>query len=470
MNARLVIILVLLVTSLAAQDAVPDVHTVRAGSLTYDLKRPATLVPADAEELALWLDAYSGPLLVLGVIEHGTPVSAGDVLVRLDLAPFEEQLAQARYDLEQSEAELERVLVESRLQEAAAADQMDRATKDLEWARRRFKGYLEEEKAHREERDRLALLGIESSLKNQKQELAQLERMYGEDELVDATEEIVIERQRRAMAMAVARAELGKQERDYNIRVDRAIKDEAQEADMAKKEREFERNRKLAEIARARREVKPDRARRELDKKRKLVRELQADREKLQIRAPRSGIFLHGKADAAPGTGILERGSSLQNRRTFGTLARPGRLQAIADIPESKLFAVRSGAAGELRPTADPDTVMCGRLEVPIMPTGRAGEENTYRSTVAFDEVDPRFRPGMRGELRVILRTPASSLLIPKGFVTKDGPKTIVLARSGDDQEFRPREVELGPANDEMVVIEKGLALGDEVHKKQEAK
>ncbi|MHC4100939.1 MAG: HlyD family secretion protein, partial [Planctomycetota bacterium] len=143
---------------------------------TIDLK--GILVPADASEISLWLERYRGELLVLEVAAHGSFVNEGDVLIRFDTTPIDEQIRQAEFDFDHARQKLDHTERENRIQEEAAQAGLGRAEKDAEWAARKLNAYLEKEKAFKLEEIRLRNQSWQHNLEDQRDELEQLEQMY----------------------------------------------------------------------------------------------------------------------------------------------------------------------------------------------------------------------------------------------------------------------------------------------------
>ncbi len=386
------------------------------GGAATALSLEGRLVPADAAPIALWLEAYRGELLVLEAVPNGTYVNAGDVLIRFDLETIDEQIRQAEFDLAQAELAFAAAREEERLDDEAARDEVTRASREAEWAARRLQGYLGPEQAFRDEELRLRRQSTQHNLEDQGDELKQLEQMYREDELVDATEAIVHMRARRRLAQSTAWADLGRQRDDYTIGHDEVMRREGLELESAQKQAALERRRRSAELREERCAAGEARGRFDLDKQRNGLEELRRDRAALGVRAPRGGLVLHGEAGAAPGSALLERGGRAPLFKTIMTVAAPEALLVVAEVPEGSLSGAlgAGGEAVEVTVAAAPGYVAVGRLTVAALPTSRKGEENQYRAEVSLDRRDPRLKPGMRctvtaaggGDARAVARIP----------------------------------------------------------------
>ncbi len=379
---------------------------------TLDLE--GTLVPAEVAAIALWPERYREELLVLEVIPHGSFVNQGDVLIRFDTGRIDDQIRQEEFELEQAKQKLDRSEAEGRIAQEASRDELARAEREAEWAARRLQGYMEKEKGFQQESIRLNEQAQQNWIADQRDELEQLEKMYREDELVDATEEIVLKRSRRDLGASTARAALSHQQNEYTLSVPEAIKQQGLELDAAQKRAALERQQRSAVLAQASREDGIARAKFDLAKQQANLDELKRDRELLVVRAPRGGLLLHGEPESAPGTGVLERGSRPGLFKTIMTVADPDRLLVIVNVPEPSLGTARSGTAARITVAAAPRFETVGRLEVEALPASRGGDgQNFYRGKVAIDAREPRLRPGMRCKVSVAADQPSVSAAPP---------------------------------------------------------
>ncbi len=365
------------------------------------LERQGTLVPAEASEVKLALEAYSGPLELLEVVAHGTPVRAGDVLARCKLDSIDEAIVAAERDLRSTEIRQQNTRESARLEIEAfdvrladAADAIEDAEKALDlWE----KTEIELKRRGIELNDGYTQDGLE----DQRDELAQLEKMYTADELTDATEEIVLKRARRQLARSEIGYELQKARRRIDEEVGdpqtlkqkkRAVRDARTGRERLVRQLEMEKRSRDDQLSRLEPELKAARDR---------VEQLRRDRERLTLRASQAGIVLHGAIDdykpgRAPSRHVV--GGSLAARGTFFTVAKPGAMVVALDIPESHVLKLTQGMAVKVTPTADGARSMVGRLRYERFPSPRsaAAGENSYDGSVELDATEPSFVAGMR--------------------------------------------------------------------------
>lgn len=445
----------------AAAAAAPKAAVARRGSLRATLQRPGRLVPVEPVEVKVELEVYTGELKILEVAAHGSPINAGDILLRLSTEKLDEQVARGEFDLAQAERKAAIADEQAGLAEAAARDELQRSESELEWARRRLQGYLEHELAFDQEQERLGKQATQNGLEDQQDELGQLEKMYKEDELVDATEEIVLKRSRRGFAQSQAWAKLAERRQQYQLEYPKAMERQRLELETQLKVKAAERVGRAQELARTERELSLQRTRFELERQQRDLGKLRADRDRLTVRASRAGLVLHGEPDAAPTNKTLAVGGRVGPGAVLMTIADPDRLEIRTEIPETHLFRATSGKAASAKLAAIPDRELTGSIRVDPLPTSREADKNLYRAVVAIAKPDPRHRPGLGCEVTIVLDAVQDAVLAPLAAISeRDGVRFARVAKA-EAGPFEERRVVVGPDDGRDVVIEQGVEAGE---------
>lgn len=151
--------------------------------------------------------------------------------------------------------------------------------------------------------------------------------------------------------------------------------------------------------------------------------------------------------------------------------------QPLAEIPnlaemEAEVFVLEADAGG-LAPGKRAEVVLESRPDVawpaeirrvdPLAKPRLRGSPVQYFAVILkLARTDPQaMKPGQRVRATLILQERESAITVPRQAVSeRDGKKIVYVHRSG---RFEPVEVTLGPASMGRVVIEKGIAPGDEV-------
>jgi len=436
----------------------PPSAVAKKGTVRSTLERDGTFVPAGADELKLDLDNYRGELAIVDVLPHGSFVNEGDVILRLDPSGIDERLEADAMALERAQMAMRHAEEGARMRAEADAEALARAETAAARAAKRLRGYREHEKGFEDESERMMIQSREYRLEDQKDELDQLEKMYSEDELVDATEEIVLKRSRRSFAQAQQSRDLAERRRVYDKEWYDSWREEDLVRDAENKAADLERTKLNQQMAREKSESDLAEKRYQLEQQKKKFEELKKDREKFAVRSPRRGILLHGAAEDAP-WGRLEKGSQLKNKGVFATVGDPKQLKVVTNIPEKDVLKIKTGAAVEVKPAAAEDAKLIGRIEVEYLPT----KGNVFKATVQLDQADLRVRPGFACKATVILEEERDAVIVPEAaLVERDGAKFVRCAKT-EAGPFEERQVVAGLSDGENVVIREGVAEGEYV-------
>ncbi|MEW6744846.1 MAG: hypothetical protein AB1486_18990 [Planctomycetota bacterium] len=433
-----------------------------------ELERSGTFVPAKATVIELWPQAYSGELLVMEAVPHGSPVNEGDVIARLWTRPIDEQLQQAELDLDSTRIAHENTVERAEIDEQAAREALENARASLERAQRAFEGYEQHELAFRARSAEMSEMWARHSIEDQEDELAQLEAMYREDELTDATEEIVLKRSRRDLARSRESFKMQQDRRKYEVAFSEAIQTAAQREAVKNQKAGLERLMRSQELERRARRDGLVRSEDSFRKKREHLERLRQDRELFTIRAPRSGVLLHGSpGDYEPGKVAprYEKGSTARTRTGLFTIHQPGKLEVAIDIPEPKMATTHPGMAAKIRTVYDPAVEVIGALRTERFPSAASAGagENSYAARVEFDAPLPGIQPGMRAKVAIVLEALEGVIVLPKAAVFGTGDEAHCYVARAGSEDFQEVAVKLGPSNEKEIVITEGVTAGDRV-------
>jgi hypothetical protein len=377
MKPHALIVLFLLVSLVSAQEAQPNVVAAWKDTVRDEFVRKGTFIPAEASEISLDLQVYRGELILEEVLSHGRLVNKGDVIARFRMKWIDEQLRGDEMSVKRTEMDLLHAQEKARMQAQSAAAALERSERDAGRAAKRLKGYREHEKGFEDENERLSVQIREHRLDDQSDELKQLEKMYSEDELVDATEEIVLKRQRRNFARSQSSFDLSERRRKHRKEYYEVWREEDLEMDARHKAEALERTRRSQALDREKTESDLAKRSYEVEKARTRLADLRGDRGQLVVRAPQAGLLLHGAADDAPWSSHLERGHKAKNRSVLMTVADPKQLKVVTTIDEPGILKVQRETAVEVEPSALEDLKLPGRLVVEYLP-GKGGNFDAH--------------------------------------------------------------------------------------------
>ncbi|MEQ8766550.1 MAG: hypothetical protein RL885_21735 [Planctomycetota bacterium] len=446
------------------EDEIP-VLVLKRSDYSQTLERNGTFIPAVASEIEIDPKAYSGALRWREILPHGTLVRAGDRVGRFEMESIEEQIEAAKREVDSARRSLQNTKIEIGLEEASEELGLERTRAERDDAARSLEGWLKHELDFARRSAEMSQQSFEDNIQDQKDELAQLESMYREDELTDATEEIVLQRSRRSLARSLARFELSKEQRAYS---DQEIPHQTagRRRNLAAREQALHAAVKKAEIAREGRQLRIEAAERALKEKEEKLAELEHDRGLLDVVAPRDGMLLHGGVeDYHPGKVAPrhEVGSAASPRQAILTVADPDRFEVACDVPESKVLDLRSGQVATVTSALLPGQSRMGKLRLERFPSPRSasGAENSYEALVILTEPLPGIVAGQRAKVTLETETQEDVFVLPRSAIFTSGSDAYCWV--SQDGAFQKIPVTVGRGDAQQAIVRGELKAGQSV-------
>lgn len=186
----------------------------------------------------------------------------------------------------------------------------------------------------------------------------------------------------------------------------------------------------------------------------RMIDEIRRDRKvpaKITFDAPSDGIVIERTAIpgsmAAPGD-VLFR------------IADTSDVWMVADVPESQLRQVSSGAAASVKIAALPGMPIAGSVEL-VYPEIRE-ETRTAKVRVRLPNADGRLLANMFGEVEISTGDPDPVVTIPNDAIIDTGRRQMVFVDKGEGR-FEPRDVAVGSRGTSRSQIRTGLSQGERV-------
>jgi len=133
-------------------------------------------------------------------------------------------------------------------------------------------------------------------------------------------------------------------------------------------------------------------------------------------------------------------------------------------VRETDIHRVEKQQQVSVRVDAYPDMRLTGRVSlIGALAETEAERRGTkyFGVTIEIDQSEPRLRPGMTARVEILAEQRESAVFVPVDAVfERDGRTLCYVARGGEVEE---REVVLGPASVDHVVVEQGLRPGERV-------
>ncbi len=446
-------------------------------TLKVEPKRLKVVVPVDGtfvarkmEEVALRPKAWA-EFEIEDVIEHGAKVHKGQRLIKFD----DDKINDAIQDLEleqrvndlaimRAEEEMPRMEKSLKLDFGDADRAADHAKADL-------KRYNDLDRPMALKSAEFMVKYYNFMLDYEKDELNELEKMYKADDLTEATEEIVLKRQRNSVEFAQFSLENAKLESEEMTKVriprmDIRMKEQLDRTAIAK--------------ARAQMALSLDlnRARYELEQRKKMrTKSLErhtkilGDKELMEIESPADGIVFYGQcvngrwADTPSLINRYKPKNNVTGNAILMTIVESRPLWIISTIDEGKRPDVSDGQKIKVALPLEGSDRLSGEVKS-ISPIPVAPGKFEINFEVQQDQVPDWVVAGMSCKVQITTYDKADALAVPKKAVhdDKDDPdQHYVWLVDPDDAEAKPerRTVKLGKRKDEDVEILKGLKKGD---------
>jgi len=230
-----------------------------------------------------------------------------------------------------------------------------------------------------------------------------------------------------------------------------------------------ERANRMSSIARA--ELRGNRALRILDR-------AQREIEQATIRSPINGIFIRTRSFNWRSQAMVEPrpGEDIRRGQELGTIPDLDSLVVRTQVPESYLLRVARGTRAVVQFDAHEGLELTGHISSignvaidreasaggTIIQTEGFSGQKVFEVLVQLDEVDPRLRPGITAQVRIVLDSRTGVLTIPIEAIQTEDAVTSVLVLTPDGRSTL-RQVKLGDHNSTDVIVLEGLQSGERV-------
>jgi RND family efflux transporter MFP subunit len=410
-----------------------------------------------AQTIDVLCEVEGQQIKIVEMLPEGTPVTAGQVVIRLDASEISRLLIEQEIKLKRADAQAKTAKAAFEIQKNKNASAIAQANLALKLAELDRKKYMEGE-----------YMVLVNDLKGSIA-LAQADLQETQDTL-EYFRNLVkhgfrTPEQLRAKAQVVMRAQYYLNRDEEKLRVLEQFTRERQEVELTAKAaeatRELERVQSSSEAELARAAVDLEAAEVTARLEQSVVEKLQQQLEGCIIRAPQDGVVIYDNRSSR-----IQLGAMVHFQQKLFSLPDLNQMQVECYIHESVVKQVKPGLEAELRLDAFPNLALHGRVK--NVATFRDSDRyytqgvKSYRTIVQMDQVpDVALKPGMTAEVRILVGELPDVLIIPlQAVAERDGRYyCYVLGPSG----FERRGVSIGENNDAFVEIRQGLAQGDQV-------
>jgi len=445
------------------RDAEDLTFAVRRGPLVISLTESGTI---QAQEKIVIKNEISGRTTILSIIDEGTMVKEGDLLVELDSSELEEQLFAQQIKVQNADA----VFVKSRedlaITKNQAASDTEKAENTLRFAEQDLEKYIKGEYPQQLREAEVRITLAEEDLQRAEETL-KWSRVLFEQKLISQTERQADElaAKKAALDLELARSQMDLLKEHTNKRELAQLKSDAKQASMSleRVQRKAKANILQAEADFAAKEAE---FKRQTDKLAEIKEEITMAR----VLAPSDGLVVyatstqrrhHHMASNEP----LAPGREVREQEPLIHLPDTRKMMAGIKVHESHVKKVTVGMPAHITVDALPNTNFVGYVHhIAPLPDPSSFWSNPdlkiYDTDVYIEDGSEGLRNGMTCEVEVIAETHENALYIPiQSVVRLDGKPTAYAV--DEKQVVTPRTISVGADNNRMVHVLGGLEEGE---------
>jgi len=394
-------------------------HTIGRGDLKVSVTEQGTLESSDNKEIRC---KVQGTSTVIWVVDAGTQVKPGDVLVKLDRSQIEDKINQQKIAYEKARADFTQAETDASVAKIAITEYVE--------------GTFQSELKTLQKDQKVA----ESNLRAARNMLEHTTRMFRKGYV----SQLEVERQQ--FAVEQAQLELDVKNTAINV-LEKFTKvkklEELQGALTAAQ----------AKLASATAALELEKAR--LDRENRQL-------ENCTIRAENSGMVIYPSAAEWRETPDITEGATVREDQVLLMIPDLSKMQVKVGIHESRIDQITIGMPARVKMR---DTTINGKVSKiasVTRPTGWwTGNIVKYDTIIALDS-QTGLRPGMSAEVDVIIANHQNVVTIPVAAVLEQDEKHFCWVKTENSSAQR-RALKLGDSNDQFIVVKDGVKEGDKV-------
>jgi multidrug resistance efflux pump len=430
---------------------VPATAEATRGELSIVIERAARVEPIASVPVRLELESFGGPVTVKDITRRSGPAKAGDMVAVLEGKDFERGLDDLRVQVEETRRRLAMQREERSMKARQVAAGLERAELAARLAAQSLELHRDYESAKSLEMADLGLKGQMDSLRDARDELAQLEKMYAGTSLQSETKDIVLDRARRGVERSETYSKYAKRDNEIFKAIRhpneaRRVEDAAKDAALALEAASL--GQRLGEIRETLDMAQAERGLRDLERR---LERMEGDGRRMTVKSPSDGYLVVKLRDV---------GAQLQPRQELAEVVDLGRLRVRGTLNADAMRFAKVGDVVDVWFPARPEVAAKAEIDEVVAVGAPEGEGASFAFTATLREPDASLLPGI--EARVLVRANlADRLTVPsKALSQSKGRFTVKVMKDGATAE---REVRVGASDGTRTEVIAGLEAGDAV-------
>jgi HlyD family secretion protein len=401
-----------------------------------------------------------GKTTILTLVEEGTRVKKGDLLVELDASSLIDARVDQQIRVQNTEAAFVGARENLAVVENQAKSDIDKAELAFDFAKQDLRKYVEGEYLNQRKEMESQITLAKEELQTAEEKLKWSQKLK-EKEYISQTELQIDElsAHKNKLNLELAENNLRLLEDFTHPRNLAELESDVNQADMA-----LERtNRKArADMVQAEAELKAKES--EFERQKDKLKKNEEQIAKTKIYAPADGLVIY--ATSAQSRGFrgnqepLTEGSAVNEQQELIYLPTATAVKAVVKVHETSLQKVKAGLPVVVTVDALPGRTFTGRVEkIAPLPDAQMMWMNpdlkVYNTEVYLEGEGDYLKTGMSCKAEIIIEEYKEAIYIPVQAVLRIGGEPTVYVLSS--REFEPRKVEIGLDNNRMIRIIKGL-------------
>jgi RND family efflux transporter MFP subunit len=399
-------------------------------------------------------------LKILWLVEEGKLVAPGEKLIQFDPAPFQKELDTARARAQELTGEADQARLAVSALDLKSSEDLQTKKSNAELSERELSTLVNTTAPLTVQESVNEVELRERNLKEAETKLAGLEPFVEKGYVSQEEYRAALMRRDQAAAdLRLARAKHAALVHETNPDLIRRKTEETQ-AGRATLQIEAER----ARVERAQAEAASRVATARLEEARRQIAEAEKKIAASTVAARGPGLAVHSEAfDKGGERRKIRVGDAVWGGTTVVTLPDLTQLEIEGRVPESEIHLLLAGQKAEVVLDAFPNRELSGLLRsIGSVGASEKNESRSFPVTIALDQSDPRFRPGMIARATVLCGRVENALFVPIEAVHSDDNGSFVFLVSAIGKPAR-RHVTLGTNTSQYVEVREGLKAGDVV-------
>ncbi|MEW6250286.1 MAG: efflux RND transporter periplasmic adaptor subunit, partial [Planctomycetota bacterium] len=449
-------------TRFAAGMASAPTYAAERGPLTISVSESGTI---KSQEQVILKNEVEGQTTLIYLIPEGTRVAKDQLLAELDASKLQDDRVEQQIKVDNAEAAFIQATENLAVVKNQAESDTSKAELTYRFAQEDVKKYLEGEfpQAVLEADSKITIAREDAERAAEK--LRWSERLY-EEKYISQTElqadSLAKKKAELDLTVAIAAKEL--LEGYTHARELAQLESDVEQAKLALERTQRKAN---ADVVQAEATLKAKEA--EFKQQQSKLAKLEEQIKKSKLVAPREGLVVYATSTRTGGgrggmTQPLEEGQSIRERQELIYLPSTQAMMAELMIHESSLEKVQPGQPVYVSVDAMPGRTFVGRVRsIAPLPDAQSmfmnADRKVYATKVYLDGNNAELRTGMSCRAEILIERLDDAVYVPVQAVVRVGGQPTVYVRGDDD--FQPRNVEIGLDNSNVVHIKTGLAAGE---------